>query len=157
MPPFDVSICLPEIRKLRHLLERYRILGQAVTITASRYRDQVQMRFSKVTNIIFRDGTLGLRVESDEGEFSTQYPDCKVPVYRDETLPWRRPGADSSAALPQSASVRVDLKRLTLFLSGEHQQPKRAIANIVDREVLHIFFVHEDLMVQYFIAATSKF
>ena len=35
----------------------------------------------------------------------------------------------------QSASVRVDLKRLALFLSGEQLQPKRAIANIVDREV----------------------
>ena len=64
------------------------------------------------------------------------------------------------------------MKRLSLFLAGETLQPKRAIANIVDREVihsdltlpyfkstnmqvLHMFFVHDDLIVQYFIPATS--
>jgi len=134
MPPFDVSICLPEVRKLRHLVERMKVLGQAVTLTAT------------------KQGSLSLRVESDEGEFSTHYPDLPVPVYRDDTLPWRRP--DTQAL--QAAAVRVDLRRLALFLGGEVLQPKRAIANIVDREVLHMFFVHEDLVVQYFLATSSR-
>ena len=155
MPPFDVSICLPDTRKLKHLMERFSKLGRAVTITAS------------------KQGSLSLKVESDEGEFCTRYPDVKVPVFRDDTLPWRRP--DTQQDPLQEASVRVDLKRLSLFLAGETLQPKRAIANIVDREVishilgsrysvlytnhclqvLHMFFVHEDLVVQYFIPATS--
>lgn len=135
MPPFDVSICLPDTRKLKHLMERFSKLGRAVTITAG------------------KQGSLSLKVESDEGEFCTRYPDVKVPVYRDDTLPWRRPDTQQDSL--QEASVRVDLKRLSLFLAGETLQPKRAIANIVDREVLHMFFVHEDLLVQYFIPATS--
>jgi len=135
MPPFDVSICLPDTRKLKHLMERFSKLGRAVTITAS------------------RQGSLSLKVESDEGDFCTRYPEVKVPVYRDDTLPWRRP--DTQHDPLQEASVRIDLRRLSLFLAGESSQPKRAIANIVDREVLHMFFVHEDLIVQYFIPATS--
>jgi len=138
MPPFDVSICLPELRKLRHLMERFKTLGQAVTITAS------------------KQGKLSLKVESDEGVFSTHYPDLKVPVYRDDTLPWRKPDSQAVTDPEYSASVRVDLKRLGLFLAGEQLQPKRAIANIVEGEVLHMFFVHDDLLVQYFLPATSK-
>ena len=125
MPPFDVSICLPDTRKLKHLMERFSKLGKAVTITAS------------------KQGSLSLKVESDEGEFCTQYPDVKVPVFRDDTLPWRRP--DTQQDPLQEASVRIDLKRLSLFLAGETLQPKRAIANIVDREV-----IHSDLTLPYY-------
>jgi len=138
MPPFDVSICLPELKKLKHLMERFKTLGQAVTITAG------------------KQGKLSLKVESDEGVFSTHYPDLRVPVYRDDTLPWRKPDSQAVTDPDFSASVRVDLKRLGLFLSGEQLQPKRAIANIVEGEVLHMFFVHDDLLVQYFLPATSK-
>ena len=94
-----------------------------------------------------------LKVESDEGVFSTHYPDLRVPVFRDDTLPWQR---GDSAVTSDTAAVRVDLRRFGLFLSGEQSQPKRAIANIVDSEMLHMFFVHEDLLVQYFLPATSK-
>jgi len=135
MPPFDVSVCLPDVRRLRHLVERYKVLGQAVTLTAT------------------RQGMLTLKVESDEGVFSTHYPDLKMPVFRDDTLPWQRPDTQDPT---HSASVRVDLKRFAVFLAGEQLHPKRAIANIVQGEVLHMFFVHEDLIVQYFIPATSK-
>lgn len=138
MPPFDVSICLPELKKLRHLMERFKTLGQAVTITAG------------------KQGKLSLKVESDEGVFSTHYPDLRVPVYRDDTLPWRRPDSQAVTDPDFSASVRVDLKRLGMFLAGEQLQPKRAIANIVENEVLHMFFVHDDLLIQYFLPATSK-
>jgi len=135
MPQFDLSICLPELKKLRHLMERYRSLGQAVTITAN------------------KEGRLTLKVESDDGVFSTHYPNLKVPVYRDETLPWQM---TDSQLMPDSASVRVDLKRFNIFLVGEQLQPRRVIANIVEREMLHMFFLHDDLIVQYFLPATCK-
>jgi len=138
MPHFDVSICLPELKKLRHLTDRYKVLGQAVTVTAS------------------KQGKLSLKVESDEGVFSTHYPDLRAPMFRDDTLPWRRPDSQAVTDPNYLASVRVDLKRLSLFLAGEQLQPKRAIANIVDKEVLHMFFVHDDLLIQYFVPATSK-
>jgi len=138
MPPFDVSICLPDLKKLKHLMERFKTLGQAVTITAG------------------KQGKLSLKVESDEGVFSTHYPDLRVPVFRDDTLPWRKPDSQAMMDPDFTASVRVDLKRLGMFLSGEQLQPKRAIANIVEGEVLHMFFVHDDLLVQYFLPTTSK-
>merc|ERR1712179_156402 len=118
--------------------ERFKTLGQAVTITAG------------------KQGKLSLKVESDEGVFSTHYPNLKVPVYRDDTLPWRKPDSQAVVDPDFSASVRVDLKRLGLFLLGEQLQPKRAIANIVQGEVLHMFFVHDDLLMQYFLPATSR-
>ena len=135
-PQFDVSICLPEMKKLRHLLERYKTLGQAVTISAT------------------KQGRLSLKVESDEGTFSTHYPDMKVPVYRDDTLPWRK---GDSAVLPDSAGVKVEIRRFGLFLSGDSlQQAKRSIVNIVDRELLHMFFLYDDLLLQFYLPATSK-
>ena len=96
---------------------------------------------------------MSLQVESDDGVFSTHFPDLKVPVYRDSTLPWQR---TDTQLLLDIASVRVDLKRLNMFLVGEELQPKRVIANIVEREMLHMFFIHDDLVVQYFLPATCK-
>ena len=116
-------------------MERYRSLGQAVTITAN------------------KEGRLTLKVESDDGVFSTHYPHLRVPVYTDETLPWQM---TDSHLMPDSASVRVDLKRFSIFLVGEQLQPKRVIANIVEREMLHMYFIHDDLVVQYFLPVTSK-
>jgi len=130
MPQFDISIFLPEVKSLRHLMERYKSLGQSVTLTAN------------------KEGRLTIKVESDDGVFSTHFPHLKVPVYRDETLPWPRP---DSQLLPDSASVRVDLKRLNIFLAGDQLQPKKVIANIVEREMLHIFSLYDDLMIQYFL------
>ena len=80
-----------------------------------------------------KQGRLSLKIEGEDGVFSTHYPDLRVPVYRDDTLPWQR---GDSALLPDTASVRVDLRRLGLFLSAELGQSKRAIANLVDTEML---------------------
>jgi len=135
LPQFDVSICLPEMKRLKHLLERYKTLGQAVTVTAT------------------KQGRLSLKMEGEDGVFSTHYPDLRVPVYRDDTLPWQR---GDSALLPDTASVRVDLRRLGLFLSAELGQSKRAIANVVDTEMLHMFFLYDDLLIQYFLPVTHK-
>jgi len=138
MPPFDVSICLPDLKKLKHLTERYKNVGQSVTISVT------------------KRGSLSFKVEGDEGVFSTHYPNLRVPVYRDDTLPWKKPVNDSTADVDISASVRVDLKRFNMFLSGEQLLPKRSIANVVDNEVLHMFLVHDDLVVQFFLPATTK-
>jgi len=138
MPHFDVSICLPELKKLRHVCDRFKVLGQAVTVTAG------------------KAGTLSLKVESDEGVFSTHYTDLRAPVFRDDTLPWRRQDSQAVQDPNFTASVRVDLKRLSSYLSGEQLQPKRAIANIVEGDMLHMFFLHDDLLIQYFVPATSK-
>ena len=135
LPHFDASISLPELKKLKHLMERYKSLGQAVTVTAS------------------KQGRLSLGLESEEGVFSTHYPDLRVPVYRDDTLPWQR---GDSALLPDTASVKVDLRRLGLFLSTDLGQPKRVVANIVDSEMLHMFFLYDDLLTQYFLPVTHK-
>ena len=74
-------------------------------------------------------------------------------MYRDDTLPWQR---GDSALLPDTASVKVDLRRLGLFLSTDLGQPKRVVANIVDSEMLHMFFLYDDLLTQYFLPVTHK-
>ena len=142
LPSFDISVCLPEVKRLRHLLDRYRNLGAAVTVTASREPPAVSGSGL---------GRLAFRVTSDEGVFTTSYPDLQLPVYSSGG-PGPGPGTGDGAA----ASVRVDIKRLHQFLAGEQLQPKRAIANIVDQQALHMFFLHEELLVQYFLPATNR-
>jgi len=134
-PQFDVSICLPEMKKLRHLMERYKTLGQTISIVAT------------------KQGRLSLKAESVEGVFSTHYPNMSVPVYRDDTLPWNK---GDTGVLPDSASVKVEIRRFALFLSGDTTQPKRSILNIVDQELLHMFFLYDDLLVQFYLPATLK-
>ena len=135
LPQFDISICLPEQKRLRHLMERYRTLSHAVTVTAN------------------KEGRLTLKVESDDGVFATHYPDLQVPEYRDDTLPWPR---TDTRLLMDSASVKVDLKRFNIFLVGDQLQPKRVIANLVDREMLHLFSFYDDFVIQYFLPACCK-
>jgi len=139
LPSFDISVCLPEVKRLRHLLDRYRNLGAAVTVTAS--REPLAVAGSGL-------GRLAFRVTSDEGVFTTTYPDLQLPVYGSGGTPGDGDGA--------AASVRVDIRRLYQFLAGEQLQPKRAIANIVDQQALHMFFLHEELLVQYFLPATNR-
>ena len=49
--------------------------------------------------------------------------------------------------------VRVDLKKLLLYLSADHIIPKRALANFVDGKLIHLFLIHENICVQYLLPA----
>ena len=50
-------------------------------------------------------------------------------------------------------NVRVELKKLLLYLSADHIVPKRTLANFVDGKLIHLFLVHDNICVQYLLPA----
>ena len=49
--------------------------------------------------------------------------------------------------------VRVDLKKLLLYLSADHIIPKRTLANFVEGKLIHLFLIHDNICVQYLLPA----
>ena len=49
--------------------------------------------------------------------------------------------------------VRVDLKKLLLYLSADHIVPKRTLANFVEGKLIHLFLVHDNICIQYLLPA----
>ncbi len=139
MPEFDVSVYFPQdLKQLKHMVERYKSLGGKFTVHAN------------------RNGHLKLALETDEVQVITHFKDLEMP----------RLDATSNSSLASSSyadadvtdagtfyTVRVDLRRFSLFLAAAADQvaPKRVIVNLVSGKMIHIFLVHEDVNVQYFI------
>lgn len=158
---FDVSICLPELKSLKVLTERFKNLGSHFTISAN------------------KSGRLKLKLENDNIDVVAHFKDLEVPDYGDEMLA-AAPVATQRAAsvLPGAArgtnvgldesserrpdfvieeerfhSVSVELKRFTSMLTAEQIVAQKVIANIVSGRMIHIFLIHEDLCVQFYIPA----
>ena len=49
--------------------------------------------------------------------------------------------------------VRVDLKKLLLYLSADQIIPKRTLANFVEGKLIHLFMIHDNICVQYLLPA----
>ena len=49
--------------------------------------------------------------------------------------------------------VRVDLKKLLLYLSADNIAPKKALANFVEGKLIHLFFIHDNICIQYLLPA----
>ena len=52
--------------------------------------------------------------------------------------------------------VRVDLKKLLLYLSADHIVPKRTLANLVAGKLIHLFLIHDNICVQYLLPAVLE-
>ena len=50
-------------------------------------------------------------------------------------------------------NVRVELKKLLLFLSADQTIPKRILANFVEGKLVHLFLIHDDVCIQYLLPA----
>ena len=50
-------------------------------------------------------------------------------------------------------NVRVELKKLLLYLSADHIVPKRILANFVESKLIHLFLVHDNVCIQYLLPA----
>lgn len=133
LPPVHVSLCLPDLKKLKHLTERFKSLGSTVAVTAR------------------KEGTLVLKVDTEDVTVSTYYRDLRAPLFR-EGAAWQL----SQESDVSSASVRVDLKRLSQFLHGEQLHPEKCLVNIIEHEVLHMVLLHQDFILQFYLPKTSK-
>jgi HUS1 checkpoint protein len=130
MPAFDVSITMPDLKQMKHLMERYKNFGQHLTIQAN------------------REGKLQLKFESDQLSVVTHYKDLDNPS-RGNSHGSQEKSSD------HFVSVRVDLKRFTQFLALEQVGPRKAIANLEEGRVVHMFLVHDDVVIQCFVPAVT--
>ncbi|XP_059099539.1 checkpoint protein HUS1-like [Tigriopus californicus] len=157
IPPFQVSIYLPELKLVKSLVDRYKNMGKRMTMEAN---NQGKLRFV---------------LESDTLKVITHFAHCARPKF-DESLNQSRFQAlnDASRRVPPEnenandeddnddddddqgedfVSVRVDLKKLSLLLNGEQIGPHRVICNLVEERMLHLFLIHDDVCLQYFVPA----
>ncbi|XP_037068146.1 checkpoint protein HUS1-like isoform X2 [Pollicipes pollicipes] len=127
---FQVSCDLPPLRLLRPVVERMRALGPRLTVSAS------------------HAGRLLLRVESDQASVATHF--CGL-----RTHPAGH-GQDQEADQQQMFEVHVDIKPFAMFLAGDQFHPAKAVCNLIEDRMLHLFLIHEDITLQYFIPACSS-
>ena len=52
--------------------------------------------------------------------------------------------------------VRVDLKKLLLYLGADNIAPKRTLANFVAGKLIHLFLIHDNICIQYLIPAVIE-
>jgi len=126
----DVSLYLPELKVLRHLSEKYKALGQRVTLLAS------------------RAGQLKLCMVNERINLSTFFKYLEVPKVNNLA------GNLNTDDTALEASVSLDLKKFSLFL-GVDVSFRKVLANFIHKKTLHLFLLDDDLYIQYLIPAKA--
>ncbi|XP_043233563.1 checkpoint protein HUS1-like isoform X2 [Amphibalanus amphitrite] len=132
LPQFSVSLDLPALRLLRPVVERMRAIGPRLTVSAS------------------RSGRFVLRVESDQAVVATHFGQLRTHPAGDE------PTDDDDVDSEHMFDVQVEIKPFSMFLAGDQFHPARAVCNLVEDRMLHLFLIHDDITLQYFIPACSS-
>ncbi|XP_069165296.1 checkpoint protein HUS1 isoform X2 [Procambarus clarkii] len=131
MPQFDASVYLPPLRQLKHVVERMKTLSTHITLAAN------------------RNGTLVVSVSTDVVNVSTHFKQLSMPV-------WDGQGNNDDDDPEVLNSATVDIKKLAFFLQGDQVNPTKVICNIVEKRVIHMFLLHDDVTLQYFLPAASN-
>ncbi|CAM1324234.1 HUS1 (predicted) [Pycnogonum litorale] len=114
MPDFDVSLYMAPIKVVKNVAERMKNLSQYVMVGAN------------------QDGEMTLSVETDQVTASTHFKDLPKPTWDDN---------QNEHTGKNEAKVKVDIKKLSHFLSGQQINPAKIICNIVDQKMLQ--FCHD--------------
>ena len=122
----DVSLYLPELKSLRHISEKYKNLGNHVTLTAN------------------REGELKMALDNERVNLSTFFKNLEAPKLTNLA------GNVSSQEDSISASVLIDLKKFSQFLSADVTF-KKALANFIHDQSVHLFLLEDELCIQYII------
>lgn len=121
-----VSLALPDVKKLKHITERYKNLGPYVRFEAS------------------QTGHLELKLISDKVTLSTHFKDLEVAKNKDAVI---------SNAEP--VLVSTDLKKLAMLLGADQIGPKRVVASFVREKLLHLCLLNDEISMQYYLPAIS--
>ena len=127
-PDYDIvvghflSLHLPDVKKLKHIVERYRNLGPYVKFEAD------------------QKGRLGLTLLSDRVTLSTYFKDLQV---------LKNPSAIDNEAEP--VTINIELKKLASLLGADHIGAKTCIANFVREKLLHVSLVTEDVSLEIYL------
>lgn len=131
MPAFEASIYFPPLRQLRHVVERMKALGPHISLSAN------------------RRGAFSVSVTTDDVDVSTHFKHLSMPVWDSTELPDGEPEEMHAAV--------VDIKKLALFLQGDNINPNKVICNIVGNRMVHLFLLHDDVTLQYFLPAVTQY
>ncbi|KAG1661335.1 Checkpoint protein HUS1 [Nymphon striatum] len=145
MPQFDLSFYMPAIKIVKNVADRMKNLSNFILI---KLNDK---------------GEMALKVETDEVTASTHFKDLIKPTLDD--------GDYQTNNDVSEAEVRLDIRKLTHFLSGQQINPARLICsmynvvlmfvqknflqNIVNNRMVQFFMLHDDMSLQYFISGVS--
>lgn len=139
VPNQYISIILPDVKRLKYMLDRYKTLGNYVTLEA------------------FFIGDLIIKLESDRLKLSTHFRNCEV--VESPGISTNNPSDNEELSnedsVPSSVQVSVELKKLALFLSADTFGAKRIITHIIKDKVLHIQFVNDEITMQFYIPAVQ--
>lgn len=127
MPDFDVSIYLPPLKTLKNVVDRMKNLSNFLVLEAN------------------MNGQMNLKIDTDLVSVSTHFKDLGNPPWGDVSP------RDSSVV----AQVRLDVRRLQQFLTGQMVHPNKALCNLVHHRLVHLILLHEDVSLQYFIPAVA--
>ncbi|XP_060756116.1 checkpoint protein HUS1 isoform X2 [Neoarius graeffei] len=92
-------------------------------------------------------GEMNLKIETDLVSVTTHFKDLGNP-------PWGASQSQSqSRDVEAMAHARVDIRKLQQFLTGQQVNPTKSMCNIVDKKIIHLILLQEDVSLQYFIPA----
>lgn len=123
----NLSIELPSLKLLKHMVERFKVLHEFVYLEAT------------------NNGTLTLKVEADAVSVCSYFRNLKnLPIFN----------RDESQEKIDCCIVRLSLRKLHDFINALQFQPTKIICNFVHQKYAHFFVVHdEDLVLQYLISS----
>ncbi|PSN30647.1 Checkpoint protein HUS1 [Blattella germanica] len=123
-----ISIHLPNLKLIRTVTERMKVLSQYIIVLAN------------------LEGALVLKVETPEATVSTHFKELIVETTPNET---------DDEGRDEYYSARVDIKKFVQFLNTDQVSPQKVVCNIVDDEMIVMFVVHQDVTLHYFLPVIS--
>ncbi|XP_076868228.1 checkpoint protein HUS1 [Brachyhypopomus gauderio] len=133
MPDFDVSVYLPPLKTMKNVVDRMKNLSNYLVMEAN------------------LNGEMNLKIETDLVSVTTHFKNLGNPPWGDDASQVGGRGR----AMEAMAHARVDIRKLQQFLNGQQVNPSKAMCNIVDRRIIHLILLHEDVSLQYFIPAVA--
>ncbi|XP_076333218.1 hus1-like checkpoint clamp component [Tachypleus tridentatus] len=133
MPDFDISFYMPHLKTVRNVIDRMKNLSSYVTVSAS------------------QEGEMTLTVETDLVTVKTYFKDLELSVEGKNVQ-----SQSSSSDCLLWVEARVDIRKLSQFLVGQQINPLRVICNIVHNKMIHLFLLHDDLSLQYFLPCIAS-
>ncbi|CAL8120024.1 unnamed protein product [Orchesella dallaii] len=138
VPPFDISVGMPELKMVRLALDRMKNLGPRLTIRAS------------------RQGKLSLSVDSYNVKCTVKFNDLRVYDLSDGDVQESENVEEDITQNPNvQFSVEVDMKTIIQTISSDLQKPSNFIGSLCDTRRLHLYFLYGDISLQYSIPSVG--
>jgi HUS1 checkpoint protein len=140
----NLSIEMPPLKLLKHMIERMKCLSEYVYLEAT------------------NQGSLTLKIEADAVSVCSYFRNLtNLPIKsssnnqsQDEEIIQEDDEEIDDDNQIKTCSVRLSLKKLSEFINGLQFQPTKIICNFSNRKYAHFFVLHEDdLVLQYLISS----